>query len=380
MFNINNFLQDLAKLTNINCGTYQPAGVMEVAKIMQNFYTQLNFTTKLINVGNQVGPMLFATNKPNATHYDVVLIGHLDTVYNANIVHNHLLTVKNNQAYGLGAIDMKSGLLVGLYALQSLPANVLNSLSIAIINNPDEEISSIYSEEKIVEICKKSKSVLVLEPPEGGLNTLVNKRKGIQRFKVEFSGIAAHASVPTNGASAIMEMAHFLTFMQQFNNASLNTTFNVNPVSGGSVGGEGASNVISDTACAYIEIRFLDDNTFKNMQNTIMHRVQNPLDNKVKITFTQVSYKTPLANTTQSLWLEDLVLKSANAVNMPITYTTSAGGSDGNLVSALGIATIDGLGAVGGGMHNANLEFLDITSVEPKVILLQQILTDISKL
>jgi glutamate carboxypeptidase len=372
MFNSNNFIAKLSQLTNINCGTYNPSGVLEVAKTVEKWFIDLGFSVQLISVGDKVGPCLVATNKPNAPSFDALLIGHLDTVYNENIASKYPLRVEGNKVYGLGSIDMKSGLLQGIEAVKQLNKDDLDKLSLCFIYNSDEEISSIYSESLIAEYGKKSKCVLVLEAPEGGTYNIVNKRKGIARYDIEFIGVAAHASMPQDGVNAVNELANFILALKPFESKAKDTTYNVAPILVG-----GPTNVIAPIAKASFEVRFLSKDDYLLMDGKIKELVSNPLDKKVKIKLTQTAYKPPMNNAVNSTWIEDLVVASGKKLGITLNKITSGGGSDGNFVSSIGIPTIDGLGPYGEFLHNAEFEHLMLDSVEPRINLLKQILLDL---
>ncbi|MFL1780376.1 M20 family metallopeptidase [Candidatus Hepatincolaceae symbiont of Richtersius coronifer] len=366
------FLKDLQELVNIDCGTYTPKGVNLVVDKLIKHFTQMQYFTKRIELSKEVGPLLIAYNKKDADCYDAIIIGHTDTVYQEGTVKDHKMEVKDNKAYGLGTIDMKAGLLLAIYAVKTLPQD-LQDLSLCFIFNPDEEISSIYSEQEILKLAKKSKCALVVEAPETE-GYIVTKRKGIARFVVSFTGKAAHASVPSHGASAIMELANFILRLKVFNNDKLNTTFNVSPIKGGT-----AVNVVAENAYLEFEIRFLSDKEYQTMYNKIRDFENTPITEGVKIVISQLSFKPALNNSEENQWIEEIGLAAGKKLGMPLEKLTSSGGSDGNSISYAGVPTLDGLGPIGYGWHNATLECLHINTLKPKMLLLQQILREIKE-
>ncbi len=367
MFNKDKFLSQLKELVSIDCGTYNPAGVANVVNVIEKMFQDGGFHTKKIVISPVVGPLLVIENKKDASYYDVVLIGHSDTVYNDVSYKDYPMRLEGEKAYGLGVTDMKSGLLVGLHALNNLTKDSLDKLSICFLINPDEEISSIYSEAYMKPYMKKAKCALVLEPCDSR-DVIVNKRKGISVLTAKFRGKSAHASLPHKGHSAIDELANFIQKIGKLANPENALTTNMGLISGGS-----ASNVVAEHASLKFEFRFFDESVYKETMQTIKYYVDNPSNKDVKISLEENSYKFPMNNKADSLWLENLVVDTAKEINYPITVIAVGGGSDGNYSSHLGVPTIDGLGPCGDGMHNPLLEFLYLDSVPKRVQLLEKI-------
>ncbi|MCL2567110.1 MAG: M20 family metallopeptidase [Alphaproteobacteria bacterium] len=372
MFNKDKFVAQLSELINIDCGTYTASGVNKVANIIEGYFKEIGFFTKQINVGSKVGNLLIATNKENADYYDAVLIGHMDTVYNEGMVAKHPMRIDGNNIYGLGSIDMKSGILTALHTIYTLDKNILDELSLCFICNPDEEISSVYSQDFMGEYIKKARSALILESA-GKADAIVNKRKGISRFHVNFKGKSAHGSTPKEGLSAVIEMANFILKLEEFNNEAAQTTVNVGKASGGIAG-----NVVPEFAELDFEIRYFDMDSQKTMMGKIENFIKNPSITGIEITIEQLSFKPPMNNGAESQWLEDIVLQAAADAGNKLNVIASGGGSDGNFSSYLGVPTIDGLGPVGGYWHNAEKEVLFLDSVEPKINTLRNVLIKLS--
>lgn len=369
MFNKDKFLLQLKELINLDCGTYNVEGVTKIADILEGYFKEINFTTKRVQISDKVGPLLIATNKPDVDYYDAVIIGHMDTVYEKGMVAKYPMKVDGNNVYGLGAIDMKSGILTALHTIYDLDKNVLNNLSLCFICNPDEEISSKYSEPFMEDDIKKAKCSLIMESA-GIANAIVNKRKGISRFTAKFKGLSAHASVPSLGASALDEMAQFILKVAILNNEELERTTNIGKAYGGT-----ACNVVSDYAEVDFEIRYFDIDSHDDMMKKLKDIVANPTTKGVTIELVQNAFKPPMNNREDSVWLEEIILSSAIESRQKLDIIASGGGSDGNFSSYLGIPTIDGLGPVGDGFHNADLEVLYLDSIQPKIDVLNKVLT-----
>ena len=375
MFDKNKYLKELEFLVNLNCGTYNKDGVNSVVNYLKSRLTSLNFSCKVIPVGNSVGDLLYATNTPHKNDYDVVLIAHLDTVYSAVDFHDYpfRLDEKNNLAYGLGVSDMKAGVLSIIYSIESLSSEYLSKLSICIIFNPDEEISSIYSKSHIKDIAKNAKCVLVTESSESS-DTLVNQRKGIARYKCIFTGISSHGSTPYKGASSILESANFILHLEKFNTQDFTTTTNT-----GYIKTDGLINVVPDFTEIGFEIRFNTIKEYDLMHKEIFDLTMHPKNPSVKIKIEQISFTPPLHNK-DAKWLEDIALKSAQSANLDLHFTSSNGATDGNHLSLLGIPVLDGLGPYGNNFHNKEKEYLDVNTVFPRINLISYILKNLISL
>ena len=139
------YIDELQTLVNIDCGTQTVAGVTRAAEVMRDLWQQEGWHTERIDLADEVGPALLATNKPHATYYDVLLVGHLDTVFPEGTVAERPMSRDEKRLYGPGVSDMKSGLLNIIWVMRTLPAEHLARLSIAVAMNPDEETGSVHS-------------------------------------------------------------------------------------------------------------------------------------------------------------------------------------------------------------------------------------------
>ena len=141
------FLEHLKPFINTDCGSYQPAGVGKIADMLTEKYTALGgWHIKRQHLHDEVGPGLLITNRENPDHYDVLLVGHIDTVFPEGTAAARPFKVEGDRAYGPGVADMKNGVIAIYAALSELDPAVRDKLSIGILHNPDEEIGSIHSD------------------------------------------------------------------------------------------------------------------------------------------------------------------------------------------------------------------------------------------
>ena len=208
----------------------------------------------------------------------------------------------------------------------------------------DEEVGSTTSRALIEAEAARSRAVLVLEPslPGGALKTA---RKGVGDFRVRATGIAAHAGVdPTRGASAIHELAWQVTRLTELTDLGTGVSVNVGLFSGGS-----RSNVVADAAEAVVDVRIPTMADAARVTSAITQLV--PRDARVRLAVTGGIDRPPLERTPQVGALFDLASVLAADMGRTLGEGATGGGSDGNFTAALGIPTLDGLGAEGDGAH-----------------------------
>ncbi|MBC3211081.1 M20 family metallopeptidase [Serratia fonticola] len=365
---LDDYLAELASLVNVDCGTNTLEGVATVAANMHEKYQQLGWHSEIVDLGDKVGPGVFAANKPNSPHFDVLLVGHLDTVFPVGTVAMRPMSIKEDRAYGPGVADMKSGLLNILWAMRELSAEVKERLSIAIAMNPDEETGSVYSHEWIGALAKRSRCVLVCEAARAD-GSLVKARKGMARYVLEFHGVAAHAgNDPDNGRSAINEMAHWILHLNQLANAQLGTTLNVGVVSGGS-----AANVVADYAQAIVDVRFWQNDEFERVDRLMRTTTPHCFTADVRLNVTLQAHVPAMSPSEKTEQLMAKVESAGRLENIDVRWQAVGGGSDANHTAALGIPSLDGFGPVGAGFHSP-AEYLELSSIEPRVRLLRRVI------
>ncbi|WP_279151338.1 M20 family metallopeptidase [Photobacterium iliopiscarium] len=371
-FSLNNYLEELRPLINLDCGTLTVDGIDVVATTMAQKYLDLGWNVKRIDCGI-AGTGLEVRNKPQADHIDVMLIGHMDTVFPVGTAAARPMTHDNERAYGPGVSDMKSGLLSVVYTLRDLDPTALDALSICVCMNPDEEIGSLHSETWLKSVAVNAKHVLVAEAARAD-GSLVKARKGMARYRLSFHGKAAHAgNEPQNGRSAITEMAHWILAINALTDFDSGTTLNAGVVSGGA-----GANIVPDFAEVVVDVRFWDNDEYAAVDAQIRTLTETPFVDGVTITVEREAHKPSMVPSPQTEVLMAQVEAVGKELGIDITWQAVGGGSDANLTAVLGIPTLDGLGPIGAGFHSAD-EWLDLASIEPRIRLLQQVLVKISQ-
>ena len=372
-FSLTEYLEELRPLIDVDCGTYTVEGIQIIASQFEaKFADMAGWNVKRVDCG-KAGLGLEIRNKPDAEIIDVMMIGHMDTVFPVGTAAARPMTNDAEKAYGPGVSDMKSGLLNVVYAMRNLDQSALDKLSICICMNPDEETGSLDSVEWIQSVAKNAKNVLVAEAAraDGGL---VKARKGMAGYKVSFKGVAAHAgNDPENGRSAITEMANWILAINAMTNFESGTTLNVGVVSGGAGG-----NIVPEHAQAIIDVRFWSNEEYDDVDTKLRAMLETPFVDGVSIAMERESYKPSMVASPLTEELMALVEESAAELEIAINWKEVGGGSDANNTAILGVPTLDGFGPVGAGFHS-DQEYLLLESIEPRIRMLMRVLEKLAK-
>lgn len=373
------FLEDLKAIVNIDSGTYTKSGVDCVAAHMQNRFHALGFTTSF-DRQQEYGDNLVATRKGNAPNGPrILLIGHLDTVLPDGDAERRPFTISQrngtNIATGPGVLDMKSGVLIGVYGVHLLTeAQQDNYQSVTFICNSDEEIGSPGSKPLIERIAQQSDAVIVLEPGRA-IGTVVSSRRGSGQYRVEVHGVAAHAGVePQRGRNAIHELSYHIQAMQALNGTVHGTTLSVGVIRGGE-----RTNVVPDYAYFDMDVRVSDAAGLKALEAAMRKVVA-----KTHIEGTQTLLSgsmrcMPFERSKRNEQLVQLAKEAGSELGLKIEDLGSGGASDANTTAALGVPTIDGLGAGGGLAHNPG-EYIELDYLPIRIALLTGLVQKIGNL
>ncbi|HZC05575.1 MAG TPA: M20 family metallopeptidase [Ktedonobacterales bacterium] len=358
---VESFLSDLAELVDIDSGTYTPEGVARVADALQGRFEAAGALVERV-AGTEYGPQLVA-RWPGAGKGRILLVGHMDTVFPDGEVMRRPFRIEDGRAYGPGVMDMKSGLLVGLYAARLLRGEAPWA-ELVMVCNSDEEIGSPSSHDLIAHLASEADAVLVLEP-NSRVDKVVIARKGVATFRLDVTGLSAHAGVePGKGHSAIIELSHRMIAVHALNETMPGVTLNVGVVHGGE-----RPNIVPDHAHALIDVRAPDPDSVAAVE-AALRRVADA-EPIIAGTETRLSGRFahhPFTQSVASKRLFGLADSVARELGFALTGGATGGGSDGNTAAAVGAATLDGLGPVGGHAHNPG-EYIEIASIAPRLAL-----------
>ncbi|MFI5273920.1 MAG: M20 family metallopeptidase [Ktedonobacterales bacterium] len=361
-------LDDLRTLVDIDSGTYTPAGVAAVADVLEPRFAALGAEVRRIP-GQALGPQLVARLRGSGQGR-VLLIGHMDTVFPDGEVGRRPFAIRDGQAFGPGVLDMKSGLLVGLHALNLLrSAGTAPFAELTFICNSDEEIGSPESRELIREAAAAADVALVLEPTSD-VERLTVARKGVGMYRLAVTGLSAHAGVePKKGRSAIVELAHKILAIQALNGQLDGLTLNVGVVRGGE-----RPNVVPDFAEATIDIRVTSPEQIARVEDELRRIADDATVHGTSGALSGSFAHRPFQQSERSRQLFALASAEAATLGLTLRGEPTGGGSDGNTAAALGVPTLDGLGPSGGQAHNPG-EHVEIASIAPRIALLAGLLT-----
>ena len=300
-FNLDKYLEELECLVNIDSGSRISGGTGKIADYLETQYKKLGLSVIRHEFSEEIGPCLEIRNKPETEKIDVLLSGHMDTVFPTGTVEKRPFSRKGNYAYGPGVADMKCGLVSMLYLVKEMLEEKMD-LSFCIALNSDEEISSNYSKEWLKQLAQKSEYAVVMEPGRRN-GEYVCERKGLAKYHVEARGIAAHAGVaPQDGASAIHELAHLILEVTKLIDYEKGTSVNVGTISGGT-----GANVVSAYAECLIDTRFdiIEEN--EKIERALKELRRNPVDSRVVITCTREGFRPPMTMTDKTRGLMRLM-------------------------------------------------------------------------
>jgi len=276
----------------------------------------------------------------------ILILSHSDTVWPLGTLANMPFREADGRLWGPGTLDMKGGIAIVLFAMQALrefdiplPHRVLLQV------NSDEEVGSPSSRALTEKNAQASKAVYVVEPGTGLSGKLKTARKGVGGYTVAVHGRAAHAGVDfTNGASAILELAHQLQTIAGFTNLDRGLTVNPGVIAGGT-----RTNVIAAEAAAHIDIRIQRSKDFAALDRKF--QTLKPFDKRCTLSVTGGLNRPPMERSAGTIRLYKQAETIAKSMDLKLEESATGGGSDGNFTAALGIPTLDGLGPVGEGAH-----------------------------
>jgi glutamate carboxypeptidase len=278
----------------------------------------------------------------------VLLLGHLDTVWPVGELSRMPLRAAAGRLYGPGVFDMKAGLAIGICAIRALiETRLLPPHRIALLFTSDEETGSATSRSLIEAEADRSAAVLVLEPalPGGGVKT---SRKGVGEYRLEARGVAAHAGIePERGASAVLELAHQTVALAGLQDLARGITVTVGRLEGGT-----RSNVVPAHAAAHVDVRVTTAADAREIDRRI--RDLQPAVAGVSLSITGGMNRPPMERTSGVGRLYELARTLAGELGHVLGEGGTGGASDGNFTAGRGVPTLDGLGAIGGGAHAAD--------------------------
>jgi glutamate carboxypeptidase len=290
----------------------------------------------------------------------VLLLGHLDTVWPIGTLAKMPWREADGRYWGPGVLDMKAGVVMALAALSTLHEMKL-ARPVTLLLNSDEEVGSPVSRAITERLALESSAVLVLEPAQG--LAYKTARKGVGHYHVLVTGVAAHSGVDfERGHSAVLELAKLIQTISGFTDLARKLTVNCGVIAGGT-----RSNVVASSAYTEVDVRIAKardaayvEKLFRNL------KVSDP---KCKLTITGGINRPPMERKAGTIALFKKARALAAEIGFNLDEAATGGGSDGNFTAALGVPTLDGMGAVGEGAHAAH-ESVVVEHLVPRTALL----------
>ena len=386
-FPLDRFLSELETAINIDSGTSDLEGCRKAASFYKQRMENAGLLTSTLFSEDEnshpiiVGvPPVCARPRTDLSPYDVLLVGHLDTVFPAGTAAERPFRLEYEEgrpvrAYGPGTVDMKAGALLMIYIGEYL-AQHYPKLRFALFLTSDEETGSAESFERLINWGGQADYAFVFE---GGRkqDQFVTQRKGCSKYEIHVSGVASHAgTAPQKGANAIVQMGYLVTALDELKNYGRGTSVNVGLIQGGT-----ALNVVPDSCTAQVEVRYTDRKEMDRVQKAIDKLFsRSPKVAGTKADIKLLASTLPLRDLAytrklmekmtdyQSQYFADIEklketgVLSADCRAYPVDFVAAGGLSDANRLAACQIPIIDGCGPGGGNPHSPD-EFLSVDTV-----------------
>ena len=385
------FLSDLEPFINLDTPTADLAACRNAAAFLAARLENAGLPVALHSCGADGRPLLTAVS-PSAEcseaqpvraeglaekSYDFLLVGHFDTVFPAGTAAQRLfhLDTAEGRVYGPGTVDMKAGVLLMIYLTEYLTA-VHPEIRLCLLLDCDEETGSADSAPFLMEYGEKSRCAFVFEGARKA-GQFVSQRKGCRKYEIEITGVASHAgTAPRQGASAIVEMARWITALDKLKRYDRGTSVNIGLVQGGT-----ALNVVPDRCTAKVEVRYTDEKEILRIERAIARLSRKPSVENTRAHVTCLSNMPPLRLSPETSMLmdqmkaygEEYQSEIGSGLLDPVDFVSAGGLSDANRLAASGIPVMDGCGP-GGGFPHSEKEFLSLDSLQKRYRLLTGLL------
>ncbi len=367
------YIEELRELCAVDSDSYNKAGLDEMALVLAERLRGIGMQVDIIQRetwGNDLYGVLRGTGQGN-----VLLLGHIDTVYPAGTAAARPLRVEGNTVYGPGVCDMKGCILAAIYAIEALQAAGFRDYGeLRFLCVSDEEINTRHCQDIMERACSDCQGAFILEAARSN-GDIVSARKGNTNYTLTARGRSAHAGVePEKGRNAIIELAHQILEFQELNGWREGLTISAGVITGGTV-----PNVVPDFAQAQFDLRFLKQADLLATEELFRESIKRKFIEDVELAIEHApDIKGPMMRTPESLKLAEQAQVIAELLGFSIDHVLTGGASDASYTSAYGIPSLDGLGPIGGRDHSP-YEFLELDSVAPRAALLAGLIASIGQ-
>jgi glutamate carboxypeptidase len=334
----------LRQAVEIESPSQNPAAIDRVANFFAQEFRQRGAKVQLLSHPTAGSALVGEFPAGARGAKPILLLGHLDTVWDIGTLAVMPYRVEAGSAFGPGIYDMKSGIVCGLWAVQALAAMKITPAGpVRFFLNADEEMSSMAFREELLAEARRARAVLVLEPAaaQGALKTA---RKGVGEFQITVRGRSAHAGInPSAGVNAISELTRQILRIEKLARPRRGLTVNVDVIHGGT-----RSNVIPELAMARVDVRVPTALDREKIERAM--RALAPIHPEARLEITGGINRPPLERKMASALFRQ-ARELGRQMGLELGEAATGGGSDGNFTAALGIPTLDGLGGTGDGAH-----------------------------
>ncbi len=363
-------LRLLDRMVRIQSGSYNKEGVDRVGRLIASAFQDIGASHRVVEQKSRGNHLIVRSDCERSFEKQILLVGHMDTVFPADTAFDWFRE-EEGRCFGPGVIDMKGGLVAGIFAIRALDhAGLLANMPITFIFNSDEEIGSGSSEELIREEARKSAFAFVLECG-GPSGEVVTGRKGNITIQLDIRGRAGHAAFagPDKG-SAILELARKTILFEALNDPSRGISANVGTIEGG-IG----PNTVPDRAAARIDFRFqapADEAFLLERIEVISAGQATP---NTSAAFHIRSGRSAMPSSVGNRRLFEMVRETARMLGVPVAEEFRQGVSDANLIADENTPVVDGLGPIGARDHSED-EYMITDSLPQRAMLLASSLVD----
>jgi glutamate carboxypeptidase len=359
----------LTRLVEIESPTTDKAAVDRVGTVVAQELRQLGAVVTVHDNAAAGDHVLGRWDPTGRDEIGILVLCHMDTVYSLGTLARQPCHQLGGRLMGPGTMDMKGSIAMLLTALRAFrESGAWPARPITALFTSDEETGSDTSRELIESLARRAELVLCLEPclPDGSLKTW---RKGVGDFEITVRGQAAHAGADhERGRNAIEELAHQIVAIQRLTDYTLGTTVNVGVVEGGT-----RSNVVPEIAWAHVDLRVMTVAEGDRITQWMQHL--KPVLNGTSIEVTGGLHRPPMPRDERMAATFAHASAIAGRLGMSLSEGGTGGGSDANFVAPLGVAVLDGLGALGNGAHSER-EHVLIAHLPERTALLAALLSD----
>jgi glutamate carboxypeptidase len=339
-------LDTIEQLVTLESPSDVKAAVDRVCTVLASRFEQLSGKIR-IHAGEKFGNHLQVDFPAESGEKPLLLLGHMDTVYPVGTISKMPFRLSKGRAWGPGVFDMKAGIALALHVIEALlqwndgvPPRPVRVLMVS-----DEEVGSRSSRAITENLARQSEAVLVLEPAAGAEGAVKTARKGIGEYTLQIEGVSAHSGLDfEKGHSAVLELSRQILRLSEMVALKNGTTLNAGRISGGT-----RTNVVAAEASAAIDLRARTKKELERIDRRLMSL--RPFDPKCRVKISGGVNRPPMERTAKVAALYRKAAQIARELGWELEEAAVGGGSDGNFTAALGVPTLDGLGAVGEGAH-----------------------------